>query len=76
MIRRRAAAAGIATKLATTAFPGDEVTAYLKNGGAEPRSPPSYLGRTPDYPLGEPGVYGARRAKPGESAYGFSATMS
>jgi len=38
MIRRRAALAGIATKLATTALPATGVTAYLKNGGAEPRS--------------------------------------
>jgi hypothetical protein len=33
MIRRRAAAAGIATKLGNHSFRATEITAYLKNGG-------------------------------------------
>jgi hypothetical protein len=53
-------AAGIATKLATTAFPGDEVTAYLKNGGAKPRSRSILSG--PNTGLSLRGTRGLRRS--------------
>jgi len=57
MIRRRAALAGIATKLATTALPGDGGHGLFEERGAEPRSRSIlyFMGRTTDYPLGNPG---------------------
>jgi integrase len=38
MIRRRAAAAGIATKLGNHSFRATGITAYLKNGGSLEKS--------------------------------------
>jgi integrase/recombinase XerC len=38
MIRRRAAAAGIATKIGNHTFRATGITAYLKNGGALERA--------------------------------------
>jgi integrase len=41
MIRRRAAAAGIKTKLGNHSFRATGITAYLKNGGT-PKRPPRW----------------------------------